>query len=191
VSCYAQQSRRRRHDRLCGLMCYPIHAPSADPANPLRRRLAQYLIKQRTASCRHRGTADCRRRPRPPTHRKRVDAAIDRAVLTPLVSALGTPPFRARNKHATSTNAEASLPAYLALADSARARVNGECSHTIRKITVNDQPDSHDQREKIKGRQYRMIDYACPSRRRPIRKTIMNGAIRTAQDHDRRSASNP
>jgi hypothetical protein len=37
--------------------------------------------------------------------------------------------------------------------------VNGECSHTIRKITVDDQRDGHGQHEKIKGVQSRMIDY--------------------------------
>jgi hypothetical protein len=31
------------------------------------------------------------------------------------------------------------------------ARLNGECNHTQRKITVDDQPSSHGQREKIKG----------------------------------------
>ena len=31
------------------------------------------------------------------------------------------------------------------------ARLHGECSHTKRKITVDDEPSSHGQREKIKG----------------------------------------
>lgn len=54
-------------------MCYPIHAPSADPANPLRRRLAQYSIssEQPAAAIAEPPTADdAHTRPpwrRPPT----------------------------------------------------------------------------------------------------------------------------
>lgn len=69
------------------------------------------------------------------------------------------------------------------------ARLSGEYSHTKRKVTVDDQPSSDGQREKIKGPLWQMIDYACSSRRRRSTKRIMAADVRAAQDRDRRSTS--